>query len=654
MFAAKDLVVSSTSLPTDCEEDYLQDQDLWKDSLPQPYQLIDELLQDVLFASWQLIEARRSDREAEKSKPIIPNHGEAKVLTSIKDVTDVTPCSCLHENCFVMFVTCSAGLLLINMKTCVNGEGEPAIMAQESLNGTIAERVHSKCWRDMKYHSLLTVTMATGKLRLYAFYNGQFIMLLAFSSNELEVNGRVVSSLISKQCSHLVVAIDGEDSCYANVYSLPEESWQTELDKLQPDNGKSLTFSKPSLLLHVKCPPTFQPCPYNNPATALASITSRGAETILSSEYYENRRRAFVSQRRDFVNPQPPEKSNKRLPHFHLLYYDHGVKKVTPSQLVLWWEGDINLLFYSIEAKTTGDTAPLYRWPHSSPICRSVVNNDSSLLAVGLMSGGVVLWNLVSYQHVGVVGRCGTICSLLFIKSRLMTTSRPKSTISMAASCSHALLIGCSNGSLYVTDCSTPSSITLANRVSVVDDALTKLLVTPALPELVRYTCVYIYSGLIVTAMSLQVACLQESGTLLLRNALSGESICSFTLPTSFLAQTLCFTSSGNLVMFVDRESFLRMVHLENVQPLHGCWEEGHEWEGLKTQQNSGQIELITQFLQDYLTNRKNATPERLLRSQQRWKELSTEVAVISRLKTQTRQSQLVRDAFKRQNQVTT
>ena len=101
-----------------------------------------------------------------------------------------------------------------------------------------------------------------------------------------------------------------------------------------------------------------------------------------------------------------------------------------------------------------------------------------------------------------------------------------------------------------------------------------------------------------------------------------------------------------NAMFTSDRESFLRMVHLENVQPLHGCWEEGHEWEGLKTQQNSGQIELITQFLQDYLTNRKNATPERLLRSQQRWKELSTEVAVISRLKTQTRQSQLVRDAF--------
>lgn len=106
-------------------------------------------------------------------------------------------------------------------------------------------------------------------------------------------------------------------------------------------------------------------------------------------------------------------------------------------------------------------------------------------------------------QHVGVVGGCGTVCSLLFIKSRLMTSSRPKPTTSMSASYRHALLIGCGNGSLYVTDCSTPNLVALANRycitsvcsdeysvcrVGVVDDAVMKLLVTPALPELVSAT----------------------------------------------------------------------------------------------------------------------------------------------------------------------
>lgn len=42
------------------------------------------------------------------------------------------------------------------------------------------------------------------------------------------------------------------------------------------------------------------------------SITTRGAETILSLQFIENRRKAFVSQRHDFVNPHPPEKSNRR------------------------------------------------------------------------------------------------------------------------------------------------------------------------------------------------------------------------------------------------------------------------------------------------------------------------------------------------------
>jgi len=42
--------------------------------------------------------------------------------------------------------------------------------------------------------------------------------------------GLIAMSII---ISHVI----GEDSCYVNVYSLPEESWQSELDKLQPDNS---------------------------------------------------------------------------------------------------------------------------------------------------------------------------------------------------------------------------------------------------------------------------------------------------------------------------------------------------------------------------------------------------------------------------------
>lgn len=70
----------------------------------------------------------------------------------------------------------------------------------------------------------------------------------------MEVNGKVTHSLISKQCSHLVLGIDGNNNTHTitlmslgltigeegycmNVYGLPEEAWSAELDKLQPDSG---------------------------------------------------------------------------------------------------------------------------------------------------------------------------------------------------------------------------------------------------------------------------------------------------------------------------------------------------------------------------------------------------------------------------------
>lgn len=100
------------------------------------------------------------------------------------------------------------------------------------------------------------------------------------------------------------------------------------------------------------------------------------------------------------------------------------------------------------------------------------------------------------------------------------------------------------------------------------------------------------------------------------------------------------------LIASIGDESYLHMFKLNQVESLRHCWEEGYRWEGPKTQPHSGQIELLTDLLENYLTSRKNATPDRLLNSQRRWKELSTEVAVISQFKRQRRQSQLVRGAF--------
>ena len=75
----------------------------------------------------------------------------------------------------------------------------------------------------------------------------------------------------------------------------------------------------------------------------------------------------------------------------------------------------------------------------------------------------------ITDQHVGMVGDCSDVCSLLFIQSRLMTSSHPKHTNSTSSTSNnkHVLLLGCNDGSLHVADCSMPTSIPiqLASRL---------------------------------------------------------------------------------------------------------------------------------------------------------------------------------------------
>ena len=62
-----------------CHDDYLQDPEMWADSLPQPFRMIDELLQDLLLHTWDETERRREMRLAEASIPRIPVLEDASV-----------------------------------------------------------------------------------------------------------------------------------------------------------------------------------------------------------------------------------------------------------------------------------------------------------------------------------------------------------------------------------------------------------------------------------------------------------------------------------------------------------------------------------------------------------------------------------------------
>ena len=61
--------------PTLCDfedderDKFLNDLDLWKDELPQPYRRIDKILQEIIEDAWIIIEKHIDDAEIEAQKP---------------------------------------------------------------------------------------------------------------------------------------------------------------------------------------------------------------------------------------------------------------------------------------------------------------------------------------------------------------------------------------------------------------------------------------------------------------------------------------------------------------------------------------------------------------------------------------------------------
>ena len=65
--------------------DYLQDPDLWTDRLPQPFRMLDNLLQRVLYRAWDEIEHRETERIREAARIKIPEVFEWSRVSAVDE-----------------------------------------------------------------------------------------------------------------------------------------------------------------------------------------------------------------------------------------------------------------------------------------------------------------------------------------------------------------------------------------------------------------------------------------------------------------------------------------------------------------------------------------------------------------------------------------
>ena len=70
----KELWTESEGPEGDCfSGDFLQDPELWRDRLPQPFRMVDRLLEELLARTWEEIEFRRSERQSQPARISSPD-----------------------------------------------------------------------------------------------------------------------------------------------------------------------------------------------------------------------------------------------------------------------------------------------------------------------------------------------------------------------------------------------------------------------------------------------------------------------------------------------------------------------------------------------------------------------------------------------------
>ena len=86
--------------------DYLQDPQLWLDRLPQPFRMIDDLLQEIFERAWQLVEESARQAVKVKARNRVPEVVVQDVVEGIENVFDLRESKCGN----IVFVGCSDGL----------------------------------------------------------------------------------------------------------------------------------------------------------------------------------------------------------------------------------------------------------------------------------------------------------------------------------------------------------------------------------------------------------------------------------------------------------------------------------------------------------------------------------------------------------------
>ncbi|XP_053220006.1 WD repeat-containing protein 93 isoform X3 [Podarcis raffonei] len=494
----------------DEEEDiYLKDPYEYLDSLPQPYRMINKLVNLLLEGTWEIVEGPQPLQETRQPKvppPKYPPSSEFQVEG--------------RANCMVaagefIFIGFSMGLSVFSIPTCEKPTCEK-VCAWEAANVEICA-IKVSNFGSSSY--LIGSVDELGIARLFYFFKENLLSIKAINEVEdISKRNTCVALELSRSADYAGFLLQaGSSEAWLEIYRLPKDSWLKETENAQnvalttPANTKDMKVNQatlpekagvekkapeiqglvaeevdpqvllsrlesrlipPVLLLKIRSPKPFAPSTFKHPYEALmkiddGSVIGLGYNHMLKESQWERQEAIFSSTFQQYLETEEEleikeEKPCNAMFHFHLpgrtlpVGTEFRAEPDMPIALSIHWSRSHNLCYYFLsrpaKEKIDSDPKPDMVWPCASPLTYSAVTPCSCYLAFACEDGTITVWekSIGFPLSVTVLPDGFVIRSIQFMPCLPSLCEKAPGSSEVLASTKVKLLVLCTDGSLHM------------------------------------------------------------------------------------------------------------------------------------------------------------------------------------------------------------
>ncbi|XP_031524208.1 WD repeat-containing protein 93 isoform X2 [Papio anubis] len=469
--------------PKDDEEDnVLVDPDEELDSLPQPYRMINKLVNLLFDQSWEIIEERNALREAESSQiqpTVFPPLGEIQL-------NKMPNCMAVSQD--YVFIGGAKGFAIYNIYNAKQ------IYAWEKLKVDV-----TSIWAtDLGNEILIAPVDEMGIIRLFYFYKEGLYLVKAI--NEVDDTSKQTTCIkmeVSQGGDFAAFLLQGAGDIWLDVYKLPKETWLkkvenpqltsnpkkkvrqlqlntlglTSADQLEMDTNAcfkgDIKLSLPVYIMKIKPPKPVTGTTFKSPLEVFAKIKDcyglgSGQNHFIKDSQWEQQAEIFQASYKKYLDGEWEEEPLSTATFYFLLpsclfAMPTEVKGPTGMTCVLGihWTRSHNFFLYSLNRTLKDKADPEGVWPCAAPIAVSQLSCSSSYLLLACEDGVLTLWDLAKGFPLGIAALPqGCFCqSIHFLKYFLVHKGQnmyPEGPVKSQMKC----VVLCTDASLHLLEAS--------------------------------------------------------------------------------------------------------------------------------------------------------------------------------------------------------